>query len=81
MRSFNDAVKEEIPALIEAKNTQMSASANPQIYKYIEQIRADSAELSDLLAKEALINMEVRSRNLLLDDEAWTGILPAIALQ
>ncbi|MEZ4815213.1 MAG: hypothetical protein R3A80_08430 [Bdellovibrionota bacterium] len=81
MRSFNDAVKEEIPALIEAKNTQMSASANPQIYKYIEQIRADSAELSDLLAREALINMEVRSRNLLLDDEAWTGILPAIALQ
>ncbi len=79
--AFNDAVREEIPSLMKAKNDKISSGTNPQIYRYIEQIRADSAELNELVAKEAMLAIEKRSMNPTDDDESWTGMLPAIALE
>lgn len=82
MFSFADAVSEEVPDLIKIKNSgKLSSGTDRQLLQYIEQIRADSAELNELLMKESAINAEVQSKSAVHDDISWTGMLPAIALQ
>jgi len=82
MFSFADAVSEEVPELIKIKNSgKLSGSTDRQLFQYIEQIRADSAELNDLLLQESAINADVQSKSAVQDDISWTGMLPAIALQ
>jgi hypothetical protein len=79
--AFNDTLREEIPDLVKAKvSGALAAGTNPQLYKYIDQIRSDAAELNELLIKEATLANEVMPKNILQDDEVWTGLLPAIAL-
>lgn len=82
MFSFADALSEEVPELIKIKNSgKLSSGTDRQLFQYIEQIRADSAELNELLVKESAINAEVQSKSATQDDISWTGMLPAIALQ
>jgi hypothetical protein len=79
--AFNDTLREEVPDLVKAKvSGALAAGTNPQLYKYIDQIRSDAAELNELLIKEATLASEVMPKNILQDDEVWTGLLPAIAL-
>ena len=82
VNSFNDAIREELPDLLAAKNSKSLASgSNPQIYNYIEDIRRESGALNEVLATEAMLALKNRTRNPAEDEESWTGMLPALALQ
>lgn len=81
--AYTDTLRTEMQDLSAMrKSKKLSTNNASQIYKYIEEMERDTQELTALVEEEASLALEQKlQKDPSNDPEAWTGVLPSLALE